>query len=116
MKKILIPLASAILLFGALHLIQADEPSAPVRFEYCTIRWGGRDNTCIIRPNGKPDFIGSKLFRISRPDRVDERAFYLSLTMNALGKEGYEFAGAINNDEIVMKRIARESAETKANE
>lgn len=78
----------------------------PIKHEYATIRWGGRDNTCIIRPNGKAEFIGSKLFNIKRPDRLDERAFYLSLTMNALGKEGYEFAGAINNDEIIMKRIA----------
>jgi hypothetical protein len=88
----------------------AEEEKPAVKFEFATIRWGGRDNTCIIRPNGKAEFIGSKLYRIAKPERVDERTFYLSLTMNALGKEGYDFAGAVNNDEIIMKRQSTGSA------
>ena len=38
-----------------------------------------------------------------KPDRVDNRSFYLNCAMNGLTKEGYEFAG-ISNDDIVMKR------------
>lgn len=78
----------------------------PVRsYEYATIRWAGKENTHIIRPGGQVEFIGAELQRAQRPDRADERSFYMNLAMNGLTKEGYEFAG-ITNDEIVMKRAA----------
>jgi hypothetical protein len=38
-----------------------------------------------------------------KPDRTDDRAFYMNLAMNGLTKEGYEFAG-MSSDEIVMRR------------
>ena len=42
-----------------------------------------------------------------KPNRTDERAFYMNLAMNGLTKEGYEFGG-MSGDEIVMKRsVAR---------
>ena len=71
--------------------------------EYVTIRWAGRENTHLIRSNGKVEFLGQILGKVTRPDRVDERAFFMNLAMNAVAKEGYEFAG-MNNDEVVMKR------------
>ena len=47
------------------------------------------------------------LTKFQRPDRVDDLAFYMSIAMNAMAKEGYDFAG-MTNDEIVMKRpVAR---------
>ena len=74
------------------------------QFEECvTIHWDGRENTHIIRPNGKVEFLGKVLGPVIRPNRTDERAFYLNVAMNALAKEGYEFAGRSEND-IVMKR------------
>src|SRR5262245_10788497 len=72
-------------------------------YEYVTIRWAGRENTHIIRPGGQVEFIGMELRKSTKPDRVDDRAFYLNLAMNGLVKEGFEFAG-MNTDEIVMKR------------
>jgi hypothetical protein len=72
-------------------------------YEYVTIRWGGRDNTHLIRANGKVEMLGPLLAKVSRPDRVDDRALYMNIVMNAVGKEGYEFAG-MTTDEIVMKR------------
>ena len=38
-----------------------------------------------------------------RPERADDRAFYMNLAMNGLTKEGYEFAG-MSSDEIVMRK------------
>jgi hypothetical protein len=75
-------------------------------FEYATIRWDG-DNTYVILPSGKVDFVGNQLKAITVPKRVDQRTFYLSITMNSLGSKGYEFAG-ISGDQnmIVMKRQA----------
>jgi hypothetical protein len=72
-------------------------------YEYATIRWAGKDNTHIIRPGGQVEFIGSELRKMPKPDRTDDRAFYMNLAMNGLTKEGYEFAG-MSSDEIVMKR------------
>ncbi len=72
-------------------------------FEYATIRWGGRDNTHLIRPNGTVEILGPILSRTPRPDRADDRSFYMSLAMNAVAKEGYEVAG-MTADDVVMKR------------
>jgi hypothetical protein len=41
-----------------------------------------------------------------RPDRTDDRSFYMNISMNALSKEGFEFSG-MTSDEIVMKRQVR---------
>ena len=47
------------------------------------------------------------LKKATKPERADDRAFYMNLAMNGLVKEGYELAG-MNTDEIVMKRpVAR---------
>jgi len=84
-----------------LRLFAAEAPAG--RVEYVTIRWDGKDNTHIIRPGGQVEFVGSELRKVPKPNRADERAFYMNLAMNGLAKEGFEFAG-ITSDEIVMKR------------
>jgi len=71
--------------------------------ECVAIHWDGRDNTHVIRLNGKVKFLGRIFETSSPPARTDERAFYLNVAMNALAKEGYEFAGRTDND-VVMKR------------
>ena len=72
--------------------------------EFVTIRWDGRDNTYLIRSNGKIERLGSILKATPRPNGTDERAFYMNIAMNAVAKEGYDFAG-MTSDEIVMKRV-----------
>jgi hypothetical protein len=73
------------------------------KFEYATIRWSGRDNTHVVRPSGEVEFVGPQFEKIKKPNRADDRSFYMNVVMNALSKEGYEFVG-ISNDDIVMKR------------
>jgi|SRR5437660_10409698 len=99
-SAILILAACAILFSGNLH--SADEGSVD-RFEYVTLRWGGRDNTHVIRPSGNVELLGSQLSKIKRPDRADDRSFYMNIALNALAKEGYELV-AITSDDYVMKR------------
>jgi hypothetical protein len=105
MKIRLFIVATATVLFCALllpRLFAAD--SQPVRtHEYVTIRWAGRDNTHIIRPGGQVEFVGAALRKVVRPDRADDRAFYMNIVMNGLTKDGYRFVG-MNTDEIVMER------------
>jgi hypothetical protein len=72
-------------------------------YEYVTIRWGGRENTHLIRSNGSVEFLKPLLAKASRPDHADDRSFYMNIAMNAVAKEGYEFAG-MTTDEVVMKR------------
>jgi len=79
------------------------EARTPGAYEYVTIRWAGKDNTHVIRPGGQVEFIGMELRKLPKPDRADDRAYYMNLAMNGLTKEGYEFAG-MTSDEIVMKR------------
>lgn len=94
-----------LILLGAVFVMRllAADTKTPSGYEYATIRWAGLDNTHIIRPGGQVEFVASELRKLHKPDRVDNRSFYLNCAMNGLAKEGYEFAG-ISNDDIVMKR------------
>ncbi len=95
--------ATAWLSFRPPLLAQTTGPGPAPSGEYATIRWSGRENTHVIRPGGHVEFIGAELRKLSRPDRCDERAFYMNAAMNGLVKEGWEFAG-MSPDEIVMRR------------
>lgn len=108
MKLRVLAAGAAAVLFGAFLILQmfAADPQATPRPEYVTIRWGGRDNTHIIRPGGQVEFVSAELRKVARPDRTDDRSFYMNVVMNGLTKDGYEFAG-MTSDEIVMRRTAR---------
>ena len=85
---------------------RAAEGTTFQKYEYVTIRWGGKDNTHLIRSNGKVEMLGPLLNRVARPDRTDDRAFYMNIAMNSVAREGYEFAG-MTSDEIIMKRATQ---------
>ena len=104
MKKTLSIASGAAVCLLAVYLIaRGAEASSFQSYEFATIRWGGRENTHFIRPNGKVEFLGPIFGRVQRPARTDERAFYMNIAVNAVAREGYEFAG-MTSDEIVMKR------------
>ena len=107
MKKLILIFLMAIAALGLSFIFRshAAENSPPLlqRYEYATIRWGGRDNTHVIRPGGNVEFVGNQLVRLRRPDHADDRSFYMNAVMNALAKEGYELAG-MTSDDIVMRR------------
>ena len=109
MKNILLTTAlgcAVAFCFGLMVVRSADQPPTGP-YEYATVRWAGRENTHLIRPGGKTEVIGEQLKRVERPDRVDERAFYMNLAMNGLVKEGYQYAG-MTDDMVIMKRpVAR---------
>jgi hypothetical protein len=89
-----------------IHLVaaQSGEPKpGGGAYEYATIRWAGRDNTHVVRPGGQVEVLGAELRKVLKPDRADDRAFYMNLAMNGLAKEGYEFAG-MDSDDIIMRR------------
>jgi hypothetical protein len=104
-KNALVLLCGALLSFGMLRVSHgADDSRQPV--EFATIRWGGREYTHIVRPGGRVEFVGDQLSRLNKPDHADDRAFYMNAVVNALAKEGYEFAG-MSSDDIIMKRPVR---------
>ena len=47
--------------------------------------------------------LGNQLKSARKPDRVDDRSFYMNLAMNALAKEGYELV-SMTSDDYIMKR------------
>ncbi len=98
-------IALALLALGTVFVVKlfAAEPTPKAAYEYVTIRWAGLDNTHIIRPGGNVEFIGPELRKMKKPDRADNRSFYLNCAMNGLTKEGYEFAG-ISSDDIIMRK------------
>jgi hypothetical protein len=86
----------------------AADPITPpsLTYEYVTIRWGGRDNTLVIRPNGEVEFVGGQLKNFKKPDRADERSFFMNVVMNGLAREGWELT-AMTPDDYVMKRAVK---------
>lgn len=105
MKNLLISIAFVTFLCAGVSLVtEATDVSSPQTMEYATIRWAGRDNTHVIRPSGQVEFVGNQLVKLKKPNRADDRSFYMNAVMNALAREGYEFAG-ISSDDIIMKRF-----------
>jgi hypothetical protein len=98
-------IAISCVLVGLLRtrLWAADDKPTFQTFEYATLRWAGKENTHLIRPNGQVELLGPILSRIKRPDRTDERALLMNIAMNAVAREGYELA-SMTDDIIVMKR------------
>lgn len=85
----------------------AVEPAPPVSFQYATIQWSLIPREpYVIRPDGKVYPYGGILARETAPEGSDQRAYFMNLVLNLLGKEGYEFAG-LTESGIVMKKAER---------
>lgn len=84
----------------------APAQASPARVEFIDIRWDGVDRLCVVFPDGRVDFIGKELKSVQRPDDTDRRAFYMTLALNRMAAQGYEFVAMIS-DEILMKRTVR---------
>ena len=92
--------AAALLLVG---LLNAAEVQTFQVAEFALIRWAGRENSYVIRPNGNVEKLATLFQRYPRPEGVDERAYYMTIAMNPIAKEGYEL-GAFTQEQIVMRR------------
>ncbi len=104
-RSFLIPALALAFCLGAMFTSRSQEaavqPSA--RVEYVTLRWDGRDNTHVVYADGKVEFLREQFAGIRRPPKSGERAYYLTLAMNALAAKGYSFSGR-TDDVIVMRR------------
>ncbi len=111
MKKTMLMTCLGALVLGGYFFrpVMAQPKLPPQTFQYAVIKWGGRENTHVIRPNGEFEMLGP-LFadlakRREKGERVDDRALCMTLAINALAKEGYEVA-AMTADQVVMKRAS----------
>jgi len=66
---------------------RAESTSSVPIAECATIRWDGKVNTHVIRPDGSLERFKSVFSQFERPGGADERTFYLNIAMNALAKE-----------------------------
>ena len=104
-KFLAIPLVTfAVIGFGYLHAV---DPIVSDRVEYLTLRWAGRDSTHLIRPTGEVEFIGKQLVNTKKPERADERSFYMNIALNALARDGYELTAMTSDDYLLKRRIAK---------
>lgn len=110
-KTILILLLTVFSVTGlSVFKLRAEETNSFQVIEFITIRWQGRDDTKVIRPNGKVESLKALFERAPKPDGIDERAYYMNVAMNAFAKDGYDFAG-MNNDVIIMRRKTEKTLE-----
>jgi len=91
---------------GGFALVHAMAQASASKVEFIDIRWDGVDRMCVVYPDGRVVFFGQELKDIPRPDDANKRAFYLTLEMNRMAAQGYEFVSMIS-DEIIMKRTVR---------
>jgi len=101
-----VALVALLLLFQHSDAADSPAPTPLITYEYVTVRWAGRDNTHVIRPNGEVEFVGAQLKNFKKPDRADERSFCMNIVMNGLAREGWELA-AMTPDDYVMKRAKK---------
>lgn len=104
MRKPVLAMATLVAICtGGLSPLGAVAQDMASQVEYIDIRWDGTDRMCIVFPDGRVEFVGKELEKVPRPDDANKRAFYMTLAMNRMAAQGYEFVGMIS-DEIVMKR------------
>jgi len=104
----LLPLAALAAALCA-WVVATDSPPAPAspQYEYATLRWAGPQNTHVVYPSGNVEVLGRQLVGIRKPDRADERAFYMNLAANALGREGYELVAMTPDDYMFRRPVKR---------
>ena len=89
-----------------MNTVSSQSPGPRQACEYATIWWDGTDNSKLLRPDGTVESLSSMFIHTKRPNNTDERNYYLTLALNTLAKEGWEFAGALNKDIIVKRAVA----------
>ena len=108
MKRILFGLAVAGL-FGGVALL-SHPPLAKAASggadEYAIIQWDGPRNTQVIWSDGHiellPQFAPEAM---APPDHAHQRGYVTTIMMNKLAKQGYEYIGMADGEEIVMKKV-----------
>jgi hypothetical protein len=94
-------------LFGFALLIGAAQAAAPgLAPDYAIIQWDGPRNTQVIWPDGHIDLLGALLPDANtHPDHAHERGYITTRLINLLAKQGYEYVGMADGEEIVMKKV-----------
>lgn len=103
-KNIGAALAALVVACFVFRLTGQTGSSSITAYEYATIRWDGRENTALIRPNGKIEPLRPVFQKFKIPEHVDERAFYMTIAINAAAKEGFELVATGNADEWILRR------------
>ncbi len=110
MKKVTLVVAAlcaaTLIVILTLRSARAAEFASMQTREYVTIRYAGPQNTHLIRSNGEVEFLGPILVSAKRPERVDDRAYYMNLAINAVAREGFEVV-AFTGDTVLLQRPIR---------
>jgi hypothetical protein len=98
--KVFVALIAAIALCPV-FMSFSEEPKVAVAYEYATVRFM-EEQTSIVWPDGSVEKVvptsGKK-----RPKEADYRMFWLTISMNIMGKKGFEFV-YMDGPDVVMKR------------
>ncbi len=106
MKPIRLVLAAASLGCVALMSVPHRTEAAPgITPEYALIQWDGDHKTQVIWPDGHVDYLATLLPGVSAPSGAHQRAYIMTLLINKIAKEGYEYVGMASGEEIVMKKL-----------
>ena len=73
--------------------------------EYAMIQWWNSDKTQIVWSDGRVEYLDHLLPGLVVPDRANTRAYIMTLLINKLAKDGYEYVGMASGEEIIMRRV-----------
>jgi len=74
--------------------------------EYAMIQWWGNSSkTQIVWSDGHVEHLNHLLPGVAVPDGASDRAYIMTLLINKLAKEGYEYVGMASGEEILMRRV-----------
>jgi hypothetical protein len=99
---------AALVLFGcalAASRIGTAQAAPGGAAEYAVIQWDGERKTQVIWPDGRVELLSSLLPGVSPPDGAHQRGYIMTLLINKLAKEGYDYVGMADGEEIVMKKV-----------
>jgi len=106
MKPIRLLLSIGLLVVGSSLIQPRTAAAAEGTAEYAMIQWWGNSSkTQIVWPDGHVEYLDQLLPGVAVPDRASDRAYIMTLLINKLAKEGYEYVGMASGEEILMRRV-----------
>ncbi len=105
MKRTRLCLVIGLLLIGAALVQPRIAAAAEGTAEYAMIQWWGNSKTQIVWPDGHVETLDHLLPGVVVPEGANERAYIMTLLINKLAKEGYEYVGMASGEEILLRRV-----------
>jgi len=95
----------SLVLAGHTQLKAAEAAQSPTVREYASVRFMG-DESSIVWPDGNVTKVQTQS-GLKKPKEADNRMFWLTISMNIMSKQGFEFVYMDDADVIMRRSLAK---------